>query len=70
MRSSRLLPDQIQLVGRHTPVYPPIGFGERVRLNSGGEIGLVVDIPPDDKITVAWRESESTLPRACFKRYG
>jgi hypothetical protein len=49
----------------------PLVIGEHCQLNSGGPIGLVVDVA-DDLMTIVWetvdRRSEYKLPRACVHR--
>jgi len=50
---------------------PPLRMGDRVQLNSGGPIALVVDID-GDQITVAWTDNaqidETVFPRLCVHR--
>jgi hypothetical protein len=43
-----------------------LNLGERVRLNSGGPIGLVVDT--DELVTIAWPGGEATFPPECLHR--
>jgi hypothetical protein len=69
LREAIFRDDELEQVGRPTPVAPPLSFGESVQLNSGGPTGLVVDIVGDDHLAVAWRESESIIPRPCLKRF-
>jgi hypothetical protein len=38
----------------------PLALGERVRVNCGSQIGLVVDI--GEVVTVAWPAGEATFP--------
>jgi uncharacterized protein YodC (DUF2158 family) len=55
----------------HDAREPPLVIGNRVRLNSGGPIMLVVDIN-DDAVIVAWRDSggsrEHNFPALCVHR--
>jgi len=44
----------------------PLTLGERVRLNSGSPIGLVVDT--GELVTIAWPGGEATLPPECLDR--
>lgn len=50
----------------------PLVAGDRCRLNSGGPVGLVLDVD-GDKLTVAWDSlktaNEYTFQRACLHRY-
>jgi len=50
---------------------PPLRIGDRVQLNSGGPVALVVDLD-GEAITVAWTDAakidESVFPRACIHR--
>ena len=54
------------------PGEPPLGVGDCVMLNSGGPLGLIVDILGGDHVVVAWhiRSSiiERTLPAVCVHR--
>jgi hypothetical protein len=52
----------------------PLGVGDRVQLNSGGPLGLVVDIGEStDELIVAWNHQvngeEGNLPRLCVHRF-
>ena len=44
----------------------PLNLGERVRLNSGGPIGLVVET--GELVTIAWPGGEATFPPECLRR--
>jgi hypothetical protein len=44
----------------------PLTLGERVRLNSGSPIGLVVET--GELVTIAWPHGEATFPPACLQR--
>jgi hypothetical protein len=44
----------------------PLTLGERVRLNSGSPIGLVVEI--GDLVTIAWPTGEATFAPECLQR--
>lgn len=44
----------------------PLTLGERVRLNSGGPIGLVVET--GELVTVAWPAGEAKFPPKCLRR--
>jgi hypothetical protein len=44
----------------------PLNLGERVRLNSGGPIGLVVET--GELVTIAWPTGEATFPPECLRR--
>lgn len=60
------------LVGRaadfRDPREPELRIGDRVRLNSGGPTGLVVDIE-SDAVTVGWGQGrETTLDNPCWHR--
>ena len=46
---------------------PPIYIGNRVQLNSGGPVSLVVDVD-NDTVTLAWNEGEAVFPRPCVHR--
>ena len=43
-----------------------LNLGERVRLNSGGPIGLVVET--GELVTIAWPSGEATFPPECLRR--
>jgi hypothetical protein len=43
-----------------------LNLGERVRLNSGGPIGLVVEA--GELVTIAWPGGEATFPPECLRR--
>ena len=43
-----------------------LNLGERVRLNSGGPIGLVVET--GELVTIAWPGGEATFPPECLRR--
>lgn len=52
---------------------PPLGIGDRVRLNTGGPISTVVDIDMDGGVVVSWRASDRAIheiafPAVCFSR--
>lgn len=72
MRKAIFRSDEIRLVARFDPSMSPLSFGDRVQLNSGGPLGLVVDVVGDALLVIAWRESatisESVLPRPCLRR--
>lgn len=44
----------------------PFTIGERVRLNSGSPIGLVVET--GELVTIAWPAGEATFPAECLHR--
>ena len=44
----------------------PLALGERVRLNSGSPIGLVVDT--GEMVTIAWPAGEATFPQESLCR--
>jgi hypothetical protein len=44
----------------------PLALGERVRLNSGSPIGLVVDT--GELVTIAWPAGEATFPQESLSR--
>jgi hypothetical protein len=44
----------------------PLTLGERVRLNSGSPIGLVVET--GELVTIAWPAGEATFPQECLRR--
>jgi hypothetical protein len=44
----------------------PLNLGERVRLNSGSPIGLVVET--GELVTIAWPGGEATFPPECLHR--
>jgi hypothetical protein len=44
----------------------PLTLGERVRLNSGSPIGLVVET--GELVTIAWPAGEATFPSECLHR--
>ena len=44
----------------------PLTIGERVRLNSGSPIGLVVET--GELVTIAWLTGEATFPSKCVHR--
>jgi hypothetical protein len=44
----------------------PLALGERVRLNSGSPIGLVVDT--GEQVTIAWPAGEATFPQESLYR--
>jgi hypothetical protein len=50
--------------GESRPI--PLNLGERVRLNSGGPIGLVVET--GELVTIAWPGGEATFPPECLRR--
>jgi hypothetical protein len=43
-----------------------LALGERVRLNSGSPIGLVVEA--GELVTIAWPTGEATFPPECLRR--
>jgi hypothetical protein len=43
-----------------------LNLGERVKLNSGGPIGLVVET--GELVTIAWPGGEATFPPECLHR--
>jgi hypothetical protein len=43
-----------------------LNLGERVRLNSGGPIGLVVET--GELVTIGWQGGEATFPPECLRR--
>ena len=47
----------------------PPGMGERVSLNSGGPVGLIVDIEGDSLVIAYSHGTEHALPSACFHRF-
>jgi hypothetical protein len=49
------------------PREPPLVIGNRVRLNSGGPVMLVVGVDAD-LITAAWPGGEAVFPRPCVLR--
>jgi hypothetical protein len=64
----QLLASSEEFQSRHEP---PLRLGDVVRLNSGGPVCLVVDLPNINDVTVSWRDSrelavECTLPRPCL----
>jgi len=64
----------LRVVSSPEPHATPLRMSERVRLNSGGPVGLIVDLKPDDHVVVAWPPQddgvavEDTLPSACVRR--
>jgi ferric-dicitrate binding protein FerR (iron transport regulator) len=44
----------------------PLSLGERVRLNGGSPIGLVVDT--GERVTIAWPAGEATFPQESLRR--
>jgi hypothetical protein len=46
---------------------PPLRIGDRVQLNSGGPISLIVELDTE-AVTVAWNGAEAVFPRACVHR--
>lgn len=46
----------------------PLRLGEAVELNSGGPRCLVVDIEPQDMVTIAWDGGEAHVPQICVHR--
>lgn len=44
----------------------PLTLGERVRLNSGSPVGLVVET--GKLVTIAWPGGEATFPPECLRR--
>jgi hypothetical protein len=44
----------------------PLALGERVRLNGGSPIGLVVDT--GEQVTIAWPAGEATFPQESLYR--
>jgi hypothetical protein len=46
---------------------PPLRIGDRVQLNSGAPVSLVVDLDTET-VTVAWNEGEAAFPRSCVHR--
>jgi hypothetical protein len=44
----------------------PLTIGERVRLNRGSPIGLVVET--GELVTIAWPAGEATFPAECLHR--
>lgn len=46
---------------------PALRIGDRVRLNSGGPISLVVDLDVET-VTASWNEAEAVFPRSCVHR--
>ena len=45
----------------------PLNLGERVQLNSGSPIGLVVETT-GELVTIAWPGGEATFPPECLHR--
>ena len=76
MRSHAYATRYLKLVARAEDFQKPgaraLAVGDRVRLNSGGPSGLVVDEMGDD-LTVAWKYrgivSEHNLSRGCLHKY-
>ena len=65
----------LELVRRpeRDPREPPFRIGDVVQINSGGPPSLVVDLLPNDRITIAWRDhmggiSECSFPAVCCER--
>ena len=46
---------------------PPLRIGDRVQLNSGGPVSLVVDLDAET-VTLSWIGAEAVFPRACVHR--
>jgi hypothetical protein len=46
---------------------PALYIGNRVQLNSGGPVSLVVDLDTET-VTVAWNGAETVFPRSCVHR--
>ncbi len=46
---------------------PPLRIGDRIQLNSGGPVSLVVDLDIET-VTVAWNGAEAVFPRPCVHR--
>lgn len=69
LRTGRFLAEDVRLVKRFAPDPTPLAIGDRVRLNSGGPAGLVVDLLTEDRVLVAWRSGlELRLYRVCLRR--
>jgi hypothetical protein len=70
-KRNRFDPKRLYLVARAVDFYdsrePPLYLGNRVQLNSGGPISLVVDIDIET-VTVAWNGAEAVFPRPCVHR--
>jgi len=64
-------PKRLSLVAHagefHDSREPPLRIGDRVQLNSGGPVSLVVDLDVET-VTVSWNEAESIFPRPCVHR--
>lgn len=63
--------NSLELVGGvdnfHDSREPPLRIGDRVQLNSGGPISVVVDLDAE-AVTIAWRQGEAVFPRPCVHR--
>jgi preprotein translocase subunit YajC len=68
MRSARVAARRLELVSAAQRQSERLVIGDRVRLNSGGPVGLVVDTDDSNQITVAWGRQEVTFPSICFLR--
>ena len=68
---NRFAPKHLHLITRsdefHDSREPPLYIGNRVQLNSGGPISLVVDVNTET-VTIAWNRGEAVLPRPCVHR--
>ena len=57
----------------HDEREPPLRIGDVVRLNSGGPLSLIVDLPGGKTVTASWRDNsglavEADFPIACMHR--
>jgi hypothetical protein len=64
-------PKHLSLVARASDFQdsrePPLRIGDRVQLNSGGPVSLVVDLDAET-VTLSWNEAEAVFPPSCVHR--
>lgn len=70
MKTRTFRASELALIAR-APTHEPLAIGYRVRLNSGGPIGLVVDLD-EAAATIGWELNgqieEHRLQRVCVSR--
>lgn len=71
MKRARIPTSDLKLIWRPPSHAKPLCIGDRVRLNSGGPVCVVVDTGLAVDVIVSWRDDAGTvhevnLPAGCF----